>query len=54
MSMSNACSLALLRFHGYRGGGHAGTELILLLVGVAFAGVIVWAIQRSGRPTIYR
>ncbi len=28
-----------------------GMETLLLIVGLAFAGVLVWAIQRSGRTT---
>ena len=39
--------LTLARF----GGGHGGGGFVLLLAGVAFAGLLVWAIQRSGRPT---
>jgi hypothetical protein len=52
MSMVTADALALLRFHGF--GGRGGGEIVLLLVGVVFAGLIVWAIQSSGKPTIYR
>jgi hypothetical protein len=45
----NPNELALLyRFHG---GGRSGFEFVLLLAGLAFAGVLVWAIQRSGRST---
>ena len=40
--------LSLMRFGGGRGGG---AFFVLLLVGVLFAGLIVVAIQRSGRPT---
>jgi len=46
--------LALMRFHGFRSGGRGGFEIVLLLAGVAFAGLLVWLIERSGRPRIYR
>jgi hypothetical protein len=45
--------LAATFIHGYRfGGGRGGAEFGFLLIGLAFAGVLVWAIQRSGKPTI--
>jgi hypothetical protein len=45
-------SLAASVVHGFRfGGGRGGAEVVLLLVGLGFAGLLVWAIQRSGRPT---
>jgi len=51
-SVSNSLAASVLRFHGFRsGGGHGGTEVVLLLVGLGFAGLLVWAIQRSGKPT---
>jgi hypothetical protein len=44
--------LAASFIHGYRfGGGRGGAEFGLLLIGLAFAGVLVWAIQRSGKST---
>ena len=44
--------LAASFIHGFRfGGGRGGGEFGLLLIGLAFAGVLVWAIQRSGKPT---
>jgi hypothetical protein len=47
-NISNSLGLMLLRgFHGGRG----GADFVLLLVGLGFAGVLVWAIQRSGKPT---
>jgi hypothetical protein len=47
---STSLGLFLLdRFHF--GGGRGGTGLVLLLVGVGFAGLLVWAIQRSGKST---
>lgn len=52
MSMVTVDALALLRFHGF--GGRGGGEVVLLLAGLVFAGLIVWAIQSSGKPTIYR
>jgi hypothetical protein len=54
MHLLSASQMASLRFHGFRRGGHDGFEIVLLLAGVAFAGVLVWAIERSGRPRIYR
>ena len=54
MSMINADALALLRFHGFGHGGRGGGEIVLLLAGLVFAGLIVWAIQSSGKPTISR
>jgi hypothetical protein len=50
--MTSAEALALFRFHGF--GGRSGGEVVLLLAGLVFAGLIVWAIQSSGKPTIYR
>jgi hypothetical protein len=45
-------SLAASVFHGFRfGGGRGGTQVILLVVGLGFAGLLVWAIQRSGKST---
>jgi hypothetical protein len=40
------------RFHfGHFGGGRGGADFVLLLAGLGFAGLLVWAIQRSGRST---
>ena len=51
MSISSS-SLALAFYRGFRfGGGHRGSEYVLLLIGVGFAGLLVWAIQRSGKST---
>jgi len=48
INTSNSLAVFLLRgFHGGRG----GTDFVLLLVGLGFAGLLVWAIQRSGKPT---
>ncbi|HTJ29288.1 MAG TPA: hypothetical protein VL346_02225 [Acidobacteriaceae bacterium] len=54
MHLLSASQMAMLRFHGFRRGGHDGLELALLLLGVVFAGLLVWVIERSGRPRIYR
>jgi len=54
MQILSASQLAMARFHGFGGGHRGGFEVVLLLVGVAFAGVLVWAIERSRRPRIYR
>ena len=47
--MASATMLAASLVHRF--GGRGNTELGLLLIGLAFAGMLVWAIQRSGRPT---
>jgi hypothetical protein len=47
---SSSLATILLRGHHF-GGGRSGAEYVLLLVGLGFAGVLVWAIQRSGRST---
>jgi hypothetical protein len=46
-------SLGLVLFRGFHvfHSGHGGTDVVLLLVGLGFAGLLVWAIQRSGKPT---
>lgn len=49
-SIGNA--LALMRFGGFHFGhfgGRGGGSGVLLLVGVAFAGVLIWAITRPSR-----
>jgi len=48
--MANATMLAATFIHRF-GGGRGNTEFGLLLIGLAFAGLLVWAIQRSGKPT---
>ncbi|HEX4320515.1 MAG TPA: hypothetical protein VHZ52_06410 [Acidobacteriaceae bacterium] len=49
-SSSPMAMILLDRFHfGHPGRGGAG--YVLLLIGIAFAGLLVWAIQRSGRTT---
>jgi hypothetical protein len=48
---NTSLGLILLRgFHGFHS-RHGGMDIVLLLVGLGFAGVLVWAIQRSGKPT---
>lgn len=49
-TMASANMLAATFIHRF-GGGRGNTEFGLLLIGLAFAGVLVWAIQRSGKPT---
>ena len=45
-------SLAVSVFDLFRfGSGRGGAEFVLLLVGLGFAGVLVWAIERGGRRT---
>ncbi len=46
-------SLAMMRFGHFGGRGGGGAEVALLLVGLCFAGLIFWAIGRSGRSTTY-
>lgn len=44
--------LGVSLLHGFHfGGGRGGSEFVLLLVGLGFAGLLVWAIQRSGKTT---
>jgi len=43
--------MAMLLLHGFHLGGRGGTQTVLLIVGLGFAGLLVWAIQRSGRST---
>jgi hypothetical protein len=52
MMNSSSSSLATLFLRGpHFGGGRGGSEFVLLLIGLGFAGLLVWAIQRSGRST---
>jgi hypothetical protein len=44
-------SLASLYFRGYHSAARGNTELVLVLIGLVFAGLMVWAIERSGRAT---
>jgi len=50
--MTTLCvnSLAMIRF-GHFGGRGGGAGFVLLLVGLGFAGLLFWAIGRSGRST---
>jgi hypothetical protein len=49
---SHSNSLASLVLRGNHFGGPRGTtETVLLLIGLAFAGLIVWAIEHSRRTT---
>jgi hypothetical protein len=51
-SFLSPSSLGLLLWHGYHfGGGRGGANGVLLLIGIGFAGLLVWAIQRSGKST---
>jgi cbb3-type cytochrome oxidase subunit 3 len=45
-------SLAMMRF-GHFGGRGGGAGIFLLLLGLCFAGLLFWAIGRSGRSTTY-
>ncbi len=48
-----ANSLVMMRFGHFGGRGGGGAEFVLLLVGLCFAGLLFWAIARSGRSTTY-
>jgi hypothetical protein len=52
MTQITSDSLAMMRF-GHLGGRGGGAEIVLLLVGLCFAGLLFWAIGRSGRSTTY-
>ena len=54
MQFLSTSQLAFLRFHGFRPAGRGGFEIVLLLAGIAFAGLLVWIIERGGRPTYPR
>ncbi len=41
-------ALAFVRLHGYHVGARGASEFVLILAGLAFAGVLIWVIQRSG------
>ena len=44
-------SLATLVLRGHFGGPRGTTETVLILIGLAFAGLIVWAIEHGRRTT---
>ena len=50
-SSSSLAMLTVARFGGHFGGGRGGADVVLLLIGLAFAGLLVWAIERSGKST---
>jgi len=52
MTTFAANSLAMMRF-GHPGGRGGAMGTFLLLLGICFAGLIFWAISRSGRSTTY-
>lgn len=52
MLTSIANAFAISFFRGYRPAGRGSMEVVLLLVGLVFAGLLVWAIQQSGKPTV--
>lgn len=37
---------------GWHGGGRGGAEFLLILLGLGFAALLVWAIGRAGRSTV--
>ena len=48
MTISSS-SLALMNLARF--GGRGSADFVLLLGGLVFAGLLVWAIQRSGKTT---
>ena len=46
-TFSSLAMLTLARF----GGGRGGADFVLLLIGLGFAGLLIWAIERSGKST---
>lgn len=51
MSTIMANALALARFGGFHLGHRGGGSSILVLVGLAFAGALIWAISRPSRTS---
>jgi hypothetical protein len=51
MFTTTANALALVRFGGFHGGRGGGGDFVLLLVGVLFAGALIWAISRPNRTS---
>jgi hypothetical protein len=47
---TSSISLAMLTLVRF-GGGRGGAEFVLLLIGLGFAGLLIWAIERSGKST---
>jgi hypothetical protein len=47
---SNSLATFILR-GGHFGGPRGTTETVLLIIGLAFAGLIVWAIEHNRRTT---
>ncbi len=47
---ASSTSLAMLTLARF-GGGRGGAEIVLLLIGLGFAGLLLWAIERSGKST---
>jgi hypothetical protein len=48
---SSSLALFLLRGFHFGGGGRGGSGFALLLVGLVFAGMLFWAVQRSRSTT---
>lgn len=51
MLTTTANAMALVRFGGFHG-GRGGGGFILVLIGLAFAGALIWAISRPNRTSM--
>jgi hypothetical protein len=51
MSILAANALAMARFGGFHSGGH-GDSSVLVLIGLVFAGILIWAISRPSRRSV--
>ena len=50
MMATTANALALVRLGGFHG-GRGGGDFVLLLVGLLFAGALIWTISRPNRTS---
>jgi hypothetical protein len=51
MNISPSSQASLVLRGSHFGAARGTTEVVLLLIGLAFAGLIVWAIERNGKAT---
>lgn len=54
MHLLSASQIAILRLHGVGHRGRGEFEIVLLLAGIAFAGLLVWVIERGARARTLR